>query len=405
MNMQTFFKSYLEAPKDLDNASSRLYVIASANIPFAILIHLLYIPLFLWMNVPEMALINIASVIAWVFVLYCIRQMMFSTAWILFTAEIMLHAGFCSHYVGWGFGNQYFLFTLVGMSFLLPRKIYLSMTIAVAAVIEFVILSRWSNETPWNGNPDLLYLLNVFNIVIALSISVFDTLHYQLIIHQTEAQLKKANSKSEKLLANVFPLAILEKLKNKEEPIAERFDSASVFFADIMGFTPLSEKLSPVELVNLLDKLFSLFDGLVIKHNVEKIKTIGDAYMVAAGVPTTIENHAEQLANFALDFKLCLADFNLKNNQSLRMRIGINSGPIVAGVIGKSRFIYDLWGDCVNTAARMESHGMAEEIHISEHTYKLLSDKFTFESRGIIEVKGKGPMPTYFLRGPISSAK
>jgi class 3 adenylate cyclase len=291
------------------------------------------------------------------------------------------------------------------MSFLLPRKIYLSMTIAVAAVIEFVILSRWSNETPWNGNNDVLYVCNVINIVIALGISVFDTLHYQWIIHQTEAQLKKANSKSEKLLANVFPLAILEKLKNKEETIAERFDSASVFFADIMGFTSLSEKLSPVELVDLLDKLFSLFDGLVIKHNVEKIKTIGDAYMVAAGVPTPIKNHAEQLANFALDFKLCLADFNLKNNQSLRMRIGINSGPIVAGVIGKSRFIYDLWGDCVNTAARMESHGMPEEIHVSEHTYKLLADKFEFENRGIIEIKGKGPMSTFFLRGPMPSVK
>ena len=352
-----------------------------------------------------MALINVFSVIAWAFVLYCIRQMMFSTAWILFTAEIMLHAGFCSHYVGWGFGNQYFLFTLVGMSFLLPRKIYLSMTIAVAAVIEFVILSRWSNETPWDGNNDVLYVCNVINIVIALGISVFDTLHYQWIIHQTEAELKKANSKSEKLLANVFPHAILEKLKNKEETIAERFDSASVFFADIMGFTSLSEKLSPVELVELLDKLFSLFDGLVIKHNVEKIKTIGDAYMVAAGVPTPIKNHAEQLANFALDFKICLAEFNQKNNQSLRMRVGINSGPIVAGVIGKSRFIYDLWGDCVNTAARMESHGMPEEIHISEHTYKLIADKFEFESRGVIEVKGKGPMPTYFLRGTISATK
>ena len=404
MSIQNLFKTYLEAPKNLDSASSRLYVIASANIPFAMLIHILYIPLFLWMNVPEMALINIFSVIAWAFVLYCIRQLMFSTAWVIFTAEIMLHAGFCSHYVGWGFGNQYFLFTLVCM-FISPRKIYLSMTIAVAAIIEFVILSRWSNETPWNGNPDLLYLLNVINIVIALGISVFDTLHYQMIIHQTEAELEKANSKSEKLLANVFPLAILEKLKNKEETIADRFDCASVFFADIMGFTPLSEKLSPVELVNLLDKLFSLFDSLVVKHKVEKIKTIGDAYMVAAGVPTPIKNHAEQLANFALDFKLCLAEFNLKNNQSLRMRVGINSGPIIAGVIGKSRFIYDLWGDCVNTAARMESHGMPEEIHVSENTYNLLADKFEFENRGIIEVKGKGPMPTYFLRGPITSKK
>jgi len=398
MNLQTYFKNYLEAPKHLDNASSRLYVIASANIPFAILIHTLYIPLFLWMKLPEMAAVNICSIIAWLFVLYSIRKMIFSVAWIIFTAEIMIHAAFCNHYAGWGFGNQYFLFTLVGMSFLLPKKIYLSMTLAVAAILEFVILSRWSNEIPWDGNPDVLYAIKVVNIVIALGISVFDTLHYQLIIHQTEEQLKKAISKSEKLLANVFPLAILDKLKDKEATIADRFDSASVFFADIVGFTPLSEKLSPVELVNLLDKLFSLFDSLVEKHKVEKIKTIGDAYMVASGVPTPIKNHAELLANFALDFKLCLAEFNLANNQTLKMRIGMNSGPIVAGVIGKSRFIYDLWGDCVNTAARLESHGLSGEIHVSEHTYELLSDKFEFESRGTIEIKGKGPMNTYLLR-------
>ena len=403
MSIKTFFKSYLEAPKDLDNASARLYVIASANIPFAMLIHILYIPLFLWMKVPEMAVVNIFSVIAWAGVLYSVRRMMFSIAWILFTAEIMIHSAFCNYYVGWGFGNQYFLFTLVGMSFLLPGKIYLSMTIAVAAVLEFAILSRWSNESPWNGNPDVLYVLNIINIVIALSISVLDTLHYQWIIHQTEKELKIANSKSEKLLANVFPHAILEKLKHKEATIADRFDSASVFFADIIGFTPLSEKLSPVDLVDLLDKLFSLFDALVVKHKVEKIKTIGDAYMVAAGVPTPVINHAELLASFALDFKTCLTEFNERNNQTLQMRIGINSGPVVGGVIGKSRFIYDLWGDCVNTAARMESHGLPGEIHVSEHSYKLLADKFEFESRGVIEIKGKGPMPTFFLRGKIPS--
>lgn len=399
MSIDIFFKKYLEAPRDLDNASSRLYVIASVNIPFAMLIHMAYIPLFLWMNVPEMAFLNIFSVIAWASVLYCIRRLMFAVSWIIFTAEIMLHAGFCNHYVGWGFGNQYFLFTLVGMSFLLPKRIYLSMTIAVAAIVEFVILSRWSNETPWEGNSRVLYILNVINIIIAFGISVLDTLHYQLIIHQTENELEKANKKSERLLANVFPLAILERLRHKEETIADRFDSASVFFADIMGFTSLSEKLSPVELVDLLDKLFTLFDELVVKHKVEKIKTIGDAYMVAAGIPTPIKNHAELLANFALDFKDCLAEFNLKNKQTLQMRVGINSGPIVAGVIGKSRFIYDLWGDCVNTAARMESHGIPGEIHVSEHTYRLLADKFDFESRGIIEIKGKGPMSTFVLRG------
>jgi adenylate cyclase len=118
-------------------------------------------------------------------------------------------------------------------------------------------------------------------------------------------------------------------------------------------------------------------------------------------VPTPAINHAELLANFALDFKTCLMEFNERNNQTLQMRIGINSGPIVGGVIGKSRFIYDLWGDCVNTAARMESHGLPGEIHVSEHTYKLLADKFEFEDRGIIEIKGKGPMPTFFLRGKI----
>ncbi|MFN6052828.1 MAG: adenylate/guanylate cyclase domain-containing protein, partial [Planctomycetia bacterium] len=214
-----------------------------------------------------------------------------------------------------------------------------------------------------------------------------ETFHQKIIL-ETEQKLGAAMATNEELLQNVFPHKILETLKDQKGIIAERFESATVLFADIVNFTPLSEKLSAIEVVYLLDKLFSSFDGLVRKHGLEKIKTIGDAYMVASGVPVRVENHAELMADFALEFMAYLKQFNRENNLSLQMRIGINSGPVVAGVIGKWKFLYDLWGDCVNTAARMEGHGIPGEIQITETTRALICDQFEIVERGIMEIKG-----------------
>jgi class 3 adenylate cyclase len=196
-----------------------------------------------------------------------------------------------------------------------------------------------------------------------------------------------------------LPQPIAERLKRDQHTIADQFPSATVLFADVVGFTHLSSQISAAELVVLLNLLFSIFDEIAEKNGVEKIKTIGDAYMAAAGLPTLRSDHAEAIANLALDMQQAVARFNIEQNQSFSIRIGINTGPVVAGVIGLKRFIYDLWGDTVNIASRMESHGLAGCIQVTEATYECLKEQYVFEQRGVIEVKGKGLMTTYLLTG------
>jgi class 3 adenylate cyclase len=205
--------------------------------------------------------------------------------------------------------------------------------------------------------------------------------------------------RSERLLLNILPRAIAERLKQDNHIIADQFPEATVLFADIVGFTQLSSQISATELVVLLNQMFSIFDQLTEQHGAEKIKTIGDAYMVVAGLPTPRSDHAQAIANLALDMQQAIARFNIEQSQAFSIRIGINTGPVVAGVIGLKRFIYDLWGDTVNIASRMESHGLAGGIQVSEATYECLKEQYLFERRGRIQVKGKGEMLTYLLTG------
>ncbi|MBP0022300.1 MAG: PAS domain S-box protein [Cyanobacteria bacterium SBLK] len=216
---------------------------------------------------------------------------------------------------------------------------------------------------------------------------------------EAEDALRLEREKSDRLLLNILPKAIAERLKQNEKSIAERFDSVSILFADIVEFTSLSAKISPTALVDLLNEMFSSFDKLTQWYNLEKIKTIGDSYMVAGGLPDTTVNHAEAMADLALDMQLAISKFEREEGQPFQVRIGINTGPVVAGVIGINKFIYDLWGDTVNVASRMESQGKSNEIQITEDTYELIKDRFFFEEQGEIPIKGKGKMKTYFLKG------
>jgi len=219
---------------------------------------------------------------------------------------------------------------------------------------------------------------------------------------QAELALKMEQRKSDLLLLNILPEPIAKRLKqNDKASIAEHFDNVTVLFADLVGFTHLSTQMSPTELVNLLNKIFSAFDMLVEKYGLEKIKTIGDAYMVVGGLPMPREDHAEAIAEIALDILTEIARFNQENHQSFNIRVGIHTGSVVAGVIGLKKFIYDLWGDAVNTASRMESHSVTGRIQVSDATYQLLRDKYLFEPRGTISIKGKGEMMTYFLNGRV----
>jgi class 3 adenylate cyclase len=214
-----------------------------------------------------------------------------------------------------------------------------------------------------------------------------------------EEYLRAEQEKSELLLLNILPKAIAEQLKQNPGAIAEQFNSVTILFADIVGFTPLASGMSPTNVVNLLNQIFSTFDQLAEQHGLEKIKTIGDAYMVAGGLPVLKLDHAEAVAEMALDMQREIARFQRDDNQPLCLRIGINTGPVVAGVIGIKKFIYDLWGDTVNVASRMESQGLPGGIQVTAATYECLKNKYLFEERGVIPVKGKGEMMTYWLIG------
>ncbi|HSL09707.1 MAG TPA: adenylate/guanylate cyclase domain-containing protein [Actinomycetota bacterium] len=211
--------------------------------------------------------------------------------------------------------------------------------------------------------------------------------------------LRLEQQRSDALLANVLPASIAERLKAATRTIAEDFDAASILFADVVDFTPLARRLPPAEVVGILDQLFSHFDTLVERHGLEKIKTIGDCYMAAAGVPDPSADHARRAARLALDMRDAVATSTVAGRLGLELRIGINSGPVVAGVIGTKRFLYDLWGDAVNTASRMEAQGTPGEIQIARPTYELLKDEFECRRRGTIDVKGQGATETWYLVG------
>jgi adenylate cyclase len=264
----------------------------------------------------------------------------------------------------------------------------------VAVVIGAGVLDAFLGDPGTKIPTGIVLLFFILNIVGVTGTS-FVLMNYFVRERARMATLvEDERQRSERLLLNVLPAAIAERLKAGESVIADRASQAGVLFADIAGFTPLSEKMSAESVVQLLDEVFSVFDGLTEEHGLEKIKTIGDAYMVASGLLESRPSHVEDLAEMALEMQREIQRFPM-----LQLRIGIDVGPVVAGVIGRSRFIYDLWGDTVNTASRMESHGVPGSIQATERAYELLTDRFEFEARGSIDVKGKGPLRTFLLTG------
>ncbi len=241
--------------------------------------------------------------------------------------------------------------------------------------------------------------------MLALNIAVGGTIVFTLLAvfaaqrRDALAALRVEQAKSENLLLNILPRSIADRLKAEAQPIADQFGSTSILFADVVDFTPWSERLSPAEVVGCLDHLFSHFDTLAERHGLEKIKTIGDCYMVAAGVPTPRPDHARALALMGLDMLEAMRADDEVGHFGLELRVGINSGPVVAGVIGRKRFLYDLWGDAVNTASRMESYGTPGRVQVTRATYELLAEEFELEPRGTISVKGKGEVEAWYLIG------
>jgi sensor domain CHASE-containing protein/class 3 adenylate cyclase len=272
----------------------------------------------------------------------------------------------------------------IGTMLLLEKLVLFRLTTLSASVEHIGTSNDLSLRVLATGKDELTSLVDTIN-------SMLDALE------SSAKKLAVEREKAEHLLLNILPESIAKRLKHQEDTIADSFEEVTVLFADIVDFTKLSGEISPTALVSLLNEIFSRFDRLVERYGLEKIKTIGDSYMVVGGLPVVRPDHAEAVAEFALAMQQEINELNTEKGHVFTMRIGINTGPVVAGVIGLKKFVYDLWGDTVNTASRMESHGIPGYIQVSSSTYERLKDNYIFQERGIIQVKGKGEMTTYLL--------
>ena len=271
--------------------------------------------------------------------------------------------------------------------------------------VLFLLLAAlsWKLNYLFSGNSmpipatikDTFFLMNIIGTACILYAVMR---YFQSQKERTLLALNLEQARSERLLLNILPKSIANRLKNNDMRIADSHESVTILFADIVGFTLITASMPPAALVDLLSQLFSRFDRLADQYDLEKIKTIGDGYMVVGGAPLGRDDHAIVVAQLAIEMQQALTTFNAETGKKLQMRIGISSGAVVAGVIGTSKFAYDIWGDPVNMASRMEKTGLPGTIQVSESTYNLIKASHTFEPRGLIEIKGKGEVNTYFLK-------
>ena len=309
-------------------------------------------------------------------------------------------------YVGRGSGQQLYFLVAASLVVLILGIEHIVVASAVAAVGAALIITLQYLVPADTGVQPLWVTTTGFVIsVISSWVLVLATIWYAMSeISRAEKELAAEYERSESLLANILPARIAQRLKDPHrDVIADRYDDASVLFADIAGFTQRASDTTPTELVRFLDHLYTDLDTLVDRHGLEKIKTSGDSYMIVSGVPEPRPDHLEALADLALDMVDAVAELTDPNGRPVPLRIGLAAGPVVAGVVGARKFFYDVWGDAVNVAARMETTDVEGRIQVPQNVYERLKDAFVLEARGAVEVKGKGVMQTWYLMGRMSS--
>jgi adenylate cyclase len=402
VNKENLFQFLLAVPKNIKPQHQRTYYVLVAGLCIGFLAHFSFLCAFWWLKVIPLFYFNIASSLFWVYCIFLARKKgMVLTVLVLMTIELITHQALAVYILGWDYGFQYYMVIVVSFVFLgYFNTIIIPLVLSVISLIAYVvsyyhIQHLITHVTLPSIIQESFLISNVVSFFFILGIISFI---FRYAARQAELDLEKERQKSEKLLLNILPHSIAQRLKEDQSIIADHFDSTSVLFADIVDFTKMSEKLTPTELVTFLNLIFSSFDDLVEKYKLEKIKTIGDAYMVAGGFPEPRHNHVEAIADLAFEMLEVLKKFHQAAGQTFDIRIGIHTGPAVAGVIGIKKFVYDVWGDTVNTASRMESHGIPGQIQVSEETYEGLQDKYILKERGVIEIKGKGKMKTYLLQ-------
>ncbi|MCB9416959.1 MAG: adenylate/guanylate cyclase domain-containing protein [Mycolicibacterium sp.] len=309
-------------------------------------------------------------------------------------------------YVGWHIGTdsglQFYYIVSASLAVLVLGVEHLVMASVVVAIgAGLTIASQFVVPGDTGIQPRWAVEFGFVLTTISACVMIFATVYYAMReVSRAEAAMEVEYGRSEALLANILPATIAARLKDPAHGvIADRYEDASILFADIAGFTERASHMPPAELVRFLDRLYTTFDRLVDKHGLEKIKTTGDSYMVVSGVPQPRADHVEALAALALDISRAVGDLRDPTGRPVPLRIGMASGPVVAGVVGARRFFYDVWGDAVNVASRMESTDPEGRIQVPQDVYERLRDRFELEERGDVEIKGKGVMRTWYLVG------
>ena len=386
----------LESDSKLERARQRLLIAMQLiGYPVAVFFSIYFYVHLQFFYQPFLIVIVYTVIITTSLILFIYRRKFRLLAWSLVTAVIFLSVGI--HIVQGGFYNSSgtLLYAMIAPAFAtlgIGRRA--GLFVLTLFIIIVIILQFFESEIVLLGpqNVPASHVLLLFTINMCAT-GFFILGSMILLVTETEAALKSADD----LLLNILPSPIAKRLKNKVETIADHHDEATIIFADFVDFTKMTDGEDPKVVVGWLNDIFSEFDTLAEKHGLEKIKTIGDAYMAVSGIPNKTKRHAYNAIEFSIDILNLLEQrFNWKGEE-IGMRIGINTGPVVAGVIGKHKFIYDLWGDAVNTASRMESYGYKNFIQVTESTYNELKEEYEFSDKGEIEIKGKGRMKTYIL--------
>lgn len=398
---------YAHSPPDMPRGVARINPGAKIGYSAGVLAHAGLVPLFLFLDQTVLGFYNILStaIFAAGFWLHLTGRP--ATGLVMIFLEVLVASALATVYLGTG--TLFFVYAAIVIVYV-PLAVFivtwLRWALIVASFFSFLGQAVYGiHVAPLQqlalGWETAFALFNGgLNAILILAV-VFT---YHRAVDLAEAALEAEFEKSEALLHNIMPPAVAERLKDNPEVIADSHKPVTILFADIVGFTELSGRSTPEDLVSLLNKVFSRFDALVDAAELEKIKTIGDAYMVVAGLPAGRDDHADAVARLALDMMAATDEVARETGEALRIRVGIHSGEVVAGVIGQRKFAYDIWGDTVNVAARMESTGIAGRIQISADTAGLLRDRFAVEHRGDVEVKGKGTMETWFLTAEKAAA-
>jgi class 3 adenylate cyclase len=387
------------------NELRRFAAVAVRGYEIGLAIHVVFVPVFWHIGADALALFNIGSVALFSAAVVLHRRGWLQTGMWIVATEATTHALLATWYLGLASGFHYHLLTLAFTSFLLPfYSLNVRLLMGAASFLLTLALVAYATLTtpPYPPPPGWQLAFHLTNLAAFGSVLGAIVATYASVVDVAERALEAAYAKSEALLLNILPAAIAERLKERPGTIADRLPEVTILFADIVGFTPLAERLPADRLILLLDEVISRFDELADRFGLEKIKTVGDAYMAVAGAPVPRPDHAEAAADLALAMREEVAAWHDDAGRRLQLRIGIESGSVVAGVIGRRKFAYDLWGDTVNTAARMESHGPAGEIQVGPVAHARLNGKYVLAPRGAIEIKGKGTMGTWLLQGPKS---